>query len=92
MTWKKVLKGYPLSEENEMRERYYKLIEDIYGRKYKNTELMHFSAYGPKQYEMIRERIDELILQLGSKDNLSQKERRMLDGLRRIWKRYGIMG
>ena len=84
MTWKELLKGFPLSDEDEMRERYYELIEDIYGRKYKDTELMHFSAYGPKQYEMIRERIDELILKLGSKDNLSQKERKMLDGLKKL--------
>ena len=84
MTWKEVLKGFPLSDDDEMRERYYKLIEDIYGRNYKGTELMHFSAYGPKQYEMIRERIDELIMQLGSSDNLSPKEKKFLDGLRRI--------
>lgn len=84
MTWKELLKGFPLSDEDEMRERYYELIEDIYGRKYKNNELMYFSAYGPKQYEMIRERIDELILRLGSNDNLSQKERKMLDGLKKL--------
>lgn len=84
MAWERVLKGFPLSNEDEMRERYYKLIEDTYGRKYKSTELMHFSAFGPKQYEMIRERIEELIMQLGSKDNLSPKEQKFLDGLRRI--------
>lgn len=82
MSWEEVLKGVPLSDE--MRERYYELIEDTYGRKYKDTELMHFSKFGPKQNEMIRERIDELIMQIGSKDNLRPKEQKFLDGLRRI--------